>query len=56
VSQRYIPNLDDVQGVISLQTVKQTVTTKMDSEPLAEWIVLIPDIEGSLEKRMSVRE
>ncbi|RBR07273.1 uncharacterized protein FIESC28_10772 [Fusarium coffeatum] len=28
----------------------------MESEPLVEWIVLIPDIQGSLERRMSVRE
>ncbi|KAI1066458.1 hypothetical protein LB506_008168 [Fusarium annulatum] len=26
------------------------------SEPLREWIVLIPDVEGSLETRMRVRE
>ncbi|KAJ4211476.1 hypothetical protein NW759_012388 [Fusarium solani] len=30
--------------------------TKMEPEPLNEWIVLIPDIEGSLETRMRVRE
>ncbi|RSL95706.1 hypothetical protein CDV31_013764 [Fusarium ambrosium] len=28
----------------------------MESDPLKEWIVLIPDIEGSLETRMRVRE
>ncbi|KAM0312724.1 hypothetical protein ACHAPQ_012177, partial [Fusarium lateritium] len=28
----------------------------MELEPLSEWIVLIPDIQGSLERRMSVRE
>ncbi|RSL41028.1 hypothetical protein CEP53_013017 [Fusarium sp. AF-6] len=28
----------------------------MESDPLKEWIVLIPDIEGSLEIRMRVRE
>ncbi|KAL7756885.1 hypothetical protein ACKLNR_013878 [Fusarium oxysporum f. sp. zingiberi] len=29
---------------------------EMRSEPAMEWIVLIPDIEGSLETRMRVRE
>lgn len=30
--------------------------TKTEPEPLGEWIVLIPDIEGTLETRMKVRE
>ncbi|KAI8716393.1 PKS-ER domain-containing protein [Fusarium sp. LHS14.1] len=30
--------------------------TKMEPEPLKEWIVLIPDVEGTLETRMKVRE
>ncbi|CAG7561094.1 unnamed protein product [Fusarium equiseti] len=53
---RVVQELEDRLGIILPQTAKQTVTTKMDSEPLAEWIILIPDIEGSLESRMSVRD
>ncbi|KAM5380343.1 hypothetical protein ACJZ2D_003445 [Fusarium nematophilum] len=32
------------------------MTTKMESGMLSEWIVFIPDIEGSFETRMRVRE
>ncbi|KAM0542300.1 hypothetical protein ACHAPJ_012865 [Fusarium lateritium] len=28
----------------------------MESQPVKEWIILIPDVKGSLEARMRVRE